>query len=225
MKILYIDQYIVVCEKPSGTLSEGEGENALPTLLSRHLSSVGEKNTSVFPVHRLDKETVGLTVYARSSSCAASLCSAITEGRFKKEYLAVICGTPKDKSGSFNDLLYYDRNRGKSFVVSRERKGVKAASLDYSLIQSVQGLSLVSIQLHTGRTHQIRVQFASRGLPLVGDRRYGAPKNEITSVALCAHKLSFPHPKDGQMLSFVSDVQNIPPWTFFHKTLDNCTEE
>lgn len=221
MKIIYLDKYIVVCEKPSGTLSEGEGENALSTILSQELSKLGEKNTDIFPVHRLDRDTVGVTVYARTAAAAAALSTAITEGKFKKQYLAVICGAPEESQGSFTDLLYYDRKRGKSFVVDRERKGVRSATLDYTVIQAFKEYSLVSISLHTGRTHQIRVQFASRGFPLAGDRRYGAPKSTVTSVALCAHTLSFPHPMTRQTMTFTADKPNCLPWIFFDKILDN----
>lgn len=218
MKILYLDQYIVVCEKPSGTLSEGEGENALPTMLSRKLAELGEKNVAIFPVHRLDRDTVGVTVYARTATAAAALSAAITGGLFKKQYLAVVCGMPEESGGTFTDLLYYDRKRGKSFVVDRDRKGVKSATLDYTLLQTVNGLSLVSVTLHTGRTHQIRIQFASRGLPLAGDRRYGAPKDAAASIALCAHRLSFPHPKTRQTMTFTANIPNCLPWTFFRQS-------
>lgn len=220
MKLLYLDNYIVVCEKPVGTLSEGEGDNCLPTLLSDALSGAGESNTAVFPVHRLDKDTVGVTVYARTPSAAAALSASITGGSFKKQYLAVLCGTPDEPSGTLSDLLYYDRKRGKSFVVDRQRKGVKSAVLDYSLISVSDPYSLVSVRLHTGRTHQIRVQFASRGLPLAGDRRYGAPKDNVPSIALCAHKLTFPHPESGEKMSFTADVPTDFPWNFFDKALD-----
>lgn len=221
MEIIYIDKYVVVCEKPSGTLSEGEGNNSLITLLSHKLSSRGESNTSVFPVHRLDKDTFGITVYARSSASASALSSAITEGRFIKKYFAVLCGEPKEKEGELCDLLYYDRARGKSFVVGKERKGVKTARLKYRLLQTAGDLSLVEVELFTGRTHQIRVQFASRGTPLAGDRRYGAPKTDVLKVALCAYSLTFPHPKSGELLSFRIDAPKTLPWTFFDKILDS----
>lgn len=215
MDILFTDKHIIVCQKPSGTVCEGEGENALPTLLSRHLAEIGEKNTAIFPVHRLDKETVGVCVFARTSAAAAALSAAITEGSFKKEYLAVVCGVPQKSSDTLTDLLYYDRNRGKSFVVDRERNGVKKASLDYELLGGAEGFSLLRIRLHTGRTHQIRVQFASRGLPLAGDRRYGAPKNGVSSLALCANKLSFPHPVSGEPMQFSVSPSSTQPWALF----------
>ncbi len=207
MEILYLDDQIIVCSKPSGVLSEGEGADCLPTLLSEHLSEHGEQNTKIFPVHRLDRETSGVMVFARTSKAAASLCAQITDGEFKKQYLALVHGTPDTPTGAFSDLLYYDRRLGKSFAVDRERKGVKHAELDYEVLSSKGGLTLVRVRLHTGRTHQIRVQFASRGMPLAGDRRYGAPKSNFRRIALHSHTLSFSHPKSGEALTFKSDIE------------------
>ena len=218
MNVLFTDKHIIVCEKPSGTVCEGEGENSLPTLLSRYLADMGEKNTDIFPVHRLDKETVGVCIFARTSASAAALSASITEGSFRKEYLAVACGIPEKTSATLTDLLYYDRSRGKSFIVDRQRGGVKKASLEYELVGVANGFSLLHIRLHTGRTHQIRVQLSSRGLPLAGDRRYGAPKNGITSTALCAHKLSFPHPVSHQEMEFSVSPPCDEPWVWFAKS-------
>ena len=139
----------------------------------------------------------------------------------KKEYLAVVCGVPQERSGSMTDLLFYDRRVGKSFVADRPRKGVKEARLDYTVIESQGKRSLVRILLHTGRTHQIRVQFASRGLPLAGDRRYGAPAGDKT-MALCSHTLTFPHPKTGERMSFcyVPTPAEGSPWAPFAKAIE-----
>lgn len=196
----YLDRDLLVSVKPQGLLSEGEGPDCFPSLLAQALGERGEKDT-ILPVHRLDKETEGLMVYARTPQGAAALSRAIAEGAVKKEYLAVICGTPEQTEGTLRDLLFYDRQRSKSFVVDRSRKGVKEAILDYKTLASREGYSLVRIRLHTGRTHQIRVQFGSRGLPLCGDRRYGAPASEF-SLGLCSVLLAFPHPRNGQPLRF-----------------------
>ncbi len=221
MKIIYKDSQIIVCHKPVGTICEGNEKNSLPVMLEKILEESGEKNTSVFPVHRLDKETVGAVVFARTPSAAAALGKSITEGAFEKIYLAVICGTPDCPSGEFTDLLYYDRSKGKSFVVDRKRNGVRSATLKYQALEVAEGFSLMKIRLMTGRTHQIRVQFSSRGLPLAGDRRYGAPKNSGTSMALCAVSLRFPHPKSGKALEFTAEPPQVFPWTNFNKPLDN----
>ena len=215
MELIYKDKHVVVCIKPVNTLSEGEGESCLPTLLSRLLAEQGESNTDVFPVHRLDKETVGVTVYARTSAAAASLSRSITEGKMKKSYLAVVHGAPLLPEATLDDLLFYDRSKGKSFIVDRMRKGVKTASLSYETLGSAEGLSLMKVALHTGRTHQIRAQLSHIGLPLAGDRRYGAPKSDVSTVALLSHTLSFPHPTTNSPLSFSAPFPKTDPWQLF----------
>lgn len=202
MEILFEDKYIIVVRKESGMLSEGEGESCLPTLIATHLRESGKKDVQVHPVHRLDRETVGATVFALTKEAAASLSEQIQRGSFEKEYLALCHGRPEKEADTLRDLLFYDRKRGKSFAVDRKRAGVKEASLEYTTVSSNGELSLLRIKLHTGRTHQIRVQLASRKHPLAGDRRYGAPKSEFSSVALVAHRLSFDHPKSGERLTF-----------------------
>lgn len=206
--IVYADGQVIVCRKSAGWLSEGEGEQALPTLLARTLGERSEANTAVFPVHRLDRETEGLMVYARTSAAAAALSAAIAEGRLQKEYLAVLCGTPAEPEGELRDLLFYDRRRGKSYVVDRERRGVKEAVLRYRVIRTEGAHTLVWVRLLTGRTHQIRVQFASRGLPLRGDRRYGASKG-AGGLALLACRLRFPHPTTGETMEFEVETENF----------------
>ena len=158
-------------------------------------------------VDRGDYFRTDLACEARTPAAAAALSRSILEGTVKKEYLAILCGIPEVEQGRLTDLLFYDRRRGKSFVVDRPRKGVKEAILDYRILKREQGRALVRVSLLTGRTHQIRVQFASRGLPLVGDRRYGAPA-EGGPLALYACHLRFPHPKTGALLSFDS----TPTW-------------
>lgn len=202
MEIIYKDEHLVVSKKPSGVLSEGESTGAMPALLAAYLEENGEKNVKIYPVHRLDKETEGLMVYARNSKSAASLSASITDGSFKKKYLAVLCGAPEADSGRLEDLLFFDRQRGKTFVVERERRGVKKAILEYTVLKKNDKYTLVSISLLTGRTHQIRAQFASRGTPLVGDRRYGAPKDSGNRLALLSCELSFPHPSTGAPMMF-----------------------
>lgn len=224
MKILYADKYITVCHKDAGELSEGEGHLCLPTLLSKALAYKGEQNTSVYPVHRLDKETSGLIVFARTAEAAATLSKSICEGSFSKEYLAVVHGAVQKETDTLCDLLFYDRNRGKSFVVDRQRAGVKKAVLDYTLVECHDDISLLRIKLHTGRTHQIRVQLSSRSLPIYGDRRYGAPRADIHGIALISYVLSFPHPQDKKTMLFTAELPDTMPWTEFSlsaQALDN----
>ena len=205
MTVLYEDKYIAVAVKPVGVLSEGE----MPALLYEELGTLRAERgeappKAVYPVHRLDKETEGLMIYALDGKAAAELSADISEGRWSKVYRAWLWGMPEKDSGTLCDLLYYDRTRGKSFVVQRERKGVKVASLEYEVIsRSPDGKrTLVQIKFHTGRTHQIRVQFASRGLSLCGDRRYGAPAESGKSLALCSTELGFIHPKTKKEMHF-----------------------
>lgn len=200
LKIYYKDEYVIVCEKEAGLLSEGEGKDCMPYLLAQELIGNGERS-EIFTVHRLDRETSGIMVYARTKESATALSSAIIDGRFEKEYIAEIHGVPETSSGRLEDLLFYDRTKNRSYTVKRMRKGVKDAALEYEVVSSEDGISRVRVKLLTGRTHQIRVQFASRKMPLVGDRKYGAPDTK-RPLALRACMLSFPHPKTAEIMRF-----------------------
>lgn len=201
LDILYYDDYIAVCVKPAGVLSEGDGEGCLPYLLRLALREKGVEATP-FVVHRLDRETRGLTVFALNERSAASLSLSAQNGDMKKIYHALCVGLIEKDGDMLCDLLFYDRRIGKSFVVDRERKGVRSASLKYSVIERYEDRTLLSVELFTGRTHQIRVQFASRGHALCGDRRYGAPASYGNGLCLCAVSLSFTHPKTKERMSF-----------------------
>ena len=206
MKIIYNDNEIAVCLKPAGVLSEGSvGDGSMVGLIAQALGT-----DKVFPVHRLDRETNGLMVYALNERAAAALSRAVAEHRLEKKYIAHVIGKPEPESGEMHDLLYYDRQRNKSFAVKKERRGVKSASLSYETLDFCEetGISRVLVTLHTGRTHQIRVQFASRKLPLCGDRKYGAPAEYGNALRLTSVFLSFPHPKSGERLTFELDEKN-----------------
>ncbi len=201
MKIVYKDKDIIVCVKPFGLLSQADskGNSNAVDILSEMTKS------NIYPVHRLDKTTGGVMVFARNSDSAAKLSAQIAEGKFVKEYLAVVNGRPEREEAILCDLLYFDRAKNKSYVVGRKRTGVKEAKLEYHLLDSKKikekTCSLLKIKLFTGRTHQIRVQFASRGMSLCGDRRYGA-KDDFNNIALWSHSLSFLHPVSNEPLSF-----------------------
>ncbi len=177
----------------------------------------------VYPVHRLDRTTQGVMVYALSEDAARRLSAMIQQGQLEKTYLAVVEGVPEGSQGEYTDLLYFDRRKNKSYVVKRERKGVKQARLQYEVLQTIghegKQISLLRIRLMTGRTHQIRVQFASRKMPLVGDRRYGShiPADHIQ---LCSAKLSFTHPFTGEELSF-----SYEPTDEYFKLFDQISEQ
>ena len=193
MEILYSDSDLAVCIKPVGLNSEAD----VPAVLTEALG--GE----FFTVHRLDINVSGVMVYARNKVAAAELSRAIQSGEMIKEYLARVHGTPPD-SGLLEDLLWKDSNKNKVFVVKRERKGVKKAVLEYITLQQGEN-SLIRIRLHTGRSHQIRVQFASRGFPLLGDHKYGA-RDGYPAPFLFSCKLTFPF--KGKALTF----EATPDW-------------
>lgn len=213
MNIVYNDDNLVLVEKPVGLSSqEVSGGDSLPKRLA-------ESGLPVKPIHRLDRDTGGIMVYARTQKDAAKLSTMIGQhDRFVKEYLAVVTGKPTEDEGTLEDLLYHDVRKNKSFVVKRMRKGVRLARLSYTLLGTItvaEGtFSLVRVRLHTGRTHQIRVQFASRGLPLAGDCRYGGYRG--VCMGLWSHSLSFPHPTTGQVVFGTSEPPwSQPPWRWF----------
>ncbi len=189
MKILFSDDNLIVCLKPVGL----DSEHQLPQVLTE---AVGGE---VFTVHRLDKNVGGVMVYARNKETAAYLSRLIQEGQFVKEYVALTHGAPPD-SGDWQDLLFKDSRKNKVFVVKRQRAGVKAARLEFVRLKD----SLVRIRLHTGRSHQIRVQFASRGYPLVGDHKYGARDSEINPM-LFSCCLTFPYKGKQQKFEYLPD--------------------
>ena len=210
MNILFSDNSILVCIKPSGVLSTDE-PGGMPELLRDALK---EKDADIRSVHRLDRVVGGLMVYARSQAAAASLSRQITDGSFRKEYLAVVHGTPQEMEGTMEDLLFRDSRENKTYVVKRMRKGVRPAALEYSVLARKDGLSLVRIHLLTGRTHQIRAQFSSRSMPLAGDRKYGAA-NDGCEIALWSSRLCFSHPQTGKKLDFSQNPSGGYPWSLF----------
>ena len=206
LTILYEDAHLVICLKPVGVLSEdSEKARCMPALLREHYREQG-KNDYIATVHRLDKIVGGVMVFSRRREVTGKLIAAIAQHEITKEYLAVLRGHPEKAEDTLTDLLFRDASHNKSYVVKRMRKGVREARLSYREIGRTDSLSLVRIQLHTGRTHQIRVQFSSRGLPLLGDIRYGS-KDERCSAALWSCHLALRHPVTGKML----DVTALPP--------------
>ena len=169
IEILYRSHDLLICVKPAGVLSQS-GTSGQKSMISLLESQTGCR---VYPVHRLDREVGGVMVYALSRTAAGNLSQQIQSGQMVKEYLAVTNGIPSQSEGLLTDLLFHDRVRNKTFVVDRKRKGVKEARLMYRVLQTSPSQSLIQVRLLTGRTHQIRVQFASRGTPLSGDGKYG----------------------------------------------------
>ena len=205
MDILYFDDDIVVCVKPAKVLSTDE-PGGLPELLRQELGTQDFRT-----VHRLDRVVSGLMVVARNAQAASELSRQIREDQFKKEYLAVVHGKPEWDIGRFYDLLGRNKARKMTFVAQHEEKDVQPASLRYRVLNSNNGMSRVRIQLETGRTHQIRVQFASRGLPLVGERKY-SELDDPCNIALWSYRLVFTHPKTGKKLTFFQEPPEVYPW-------------
>lgn len=208
MEILHHDRDILVCIKPAGVKSTDE-PGGLPELLREAL---GDPNANLRTVHRLDQAVSGLMVLATRAKAASELSRQMREGEFHKEYLAVIHGSLPE-TGTFKDLLLRNKQERKTYVVDEPGKDVQEAVLDYVRLAEADGLSLVKINLRTGRTHQIRCQFASRGLPLVGDKKYG--RGEDCPIALWSARLAFLHPYTRQPVEFFRQPPAVAPWTKF----------
>ena len=208
MRIVYQDEDIILCVKPPRVLSTDE-PGGVPELLRQAL---GNPKADIRTVHRLDRVVSGLMVLAKNAAAASELSRQIREGEFDKSYLAVLHGVPKDQEALLRDLLLRDKRERKTYVVTEPAKGVQEALLRYQLLSEGEGLSKVAIELLTGRTHQIRAQFSSRGLPLVGDRKYSTLEDDC-EIALWSWQLRFTHPTTGEKLSFELEPPEVYPWT------------
>ena len=207
IEIIFEDSDILVINKPVGILSEDsqKGEKGILTYLQN------ENRKNLHLLHRLDREVGGVMVFAKNKKSASALSTDIANGRFYKSYLAVTDGIPESDDGVYKDLLFKDSKKNRSFVVNRMRKGVREASLEYVVLKKSDKNALVRVLLHTGRTHQIRVQFSSRKTPLTGDGRYGS-KVRACNIALYSHKIAFNHPTTKEQVEFVSnpDFEKYP---------------
>lgn len=218
VEILYSDENLIACVKPAGMLSQGDGKNS-----DNMLSVLREIfKCEVYPVHRLDRNVGGVMVFAKSLKGARSLSEIVSDkSKFLKEYILITEGIC-DKEGVMRDFLYKSKE-GKAYVVKRERKGVKEAVLSYSLLDisndEKSTMSLVKVRLDTGRFHQIRVQFASRKLPLCGDGKYGGRDNNC-EIALWSYRLKFKHPFFDKELDLKSKPENNYPWNLFEEQIE-----
>lgn len=212
IEILYKDRDLLICKKPAGMPSQPDlsGQEDLLTELSKTYKSVRL-------VHRLDTPTGGVMVFGLSQKATAKLCSMVQDhALFCKEYLTVLPKSPENDDGRLCDYLYHDKRTNKSFVVEKARKGSKEAVLEYRVLEKKDdGRTLVLVRLHTGRTHQVRVQFASRGLPLAGDGKYGS-REKCPFIGLWACRLNFPHPITGKEVSVSAKPDGtLAPWDSF----------
>lgn len=208
MEIIYKDKDIVVCVKPPRVLSTDE-PGGMPDLVRMTL---GDEKADVRTVHRLDRVVSGLMVLARSAAAASELSRQIREDSFEKEYLAVVHGCPNESTGTLTDLLLRNKQERKTYVVDHLEKGVQEAILDYQVLNKAEDMARVRIQLRTGRTHQIRAQFSSREMPLVGDRKYSLLEDNC-EIALWSYRLAFTHPTTAQRLEFIKEPPRDYPWT------------
>lgn len=210
MEILYCDNEIVVCVKPQRVLSTDE-PGGVPELVRKEL---GDAKADVRTVHRLDRVVGGLMVLARNGSAASILSEQIRNGSFEKEYCAVVHGTPAESVGRLRDLLVRDKARKMTMVAPEPGKGVQEAILHYQVQAATQEMTFVRIHLETGRTHQIRVQFASRGMPLVGERKYSTLEDDC-EIALWSCRIGFDHPQTGKRMTFSLNPPAVYPWNRF----------
>ena len=209
-RILHKDDLFLVCVKPPRVRSTDE-PGGMPELCR---AALGDPKANVRTVHRLDQVVSGLMVLARTKHAASDLSQQIRDNIFQKEYLAVLHGTPADKSGTLTDLLLRSKAERKTYVVTETAKDVQEAILNYEVLASNTDFSKVRIELVTGRTHQIRCQFSSRDLPLVGDRKYSSYDDDC-EIALWSSTLRFRHPKTGQELTFTAPPPDEFPWNQF----------
>ena len=208
MELIYVDDDILVCLKPARALSTDE-PGGVPDLAREAL---GDPTADVRTVHRLDRVVSGLMVLARNAKAASELSRQIRDDEFEKEYLAVVHGCPKSEAGTLCDLLGRDKARKMTFVAREPAKGVQEAVLDYRVLRTAEDMARIRIALRTGRTHQIRVQFASRGMPLVGERKYST-REDPCEIALWSCRIGFTHPKTGERMEFTHKPPEIYPWT------------
>lgn len=208
--ILYQDPRVLVCLKPPGVASVDQ-PGGVPDLLRGQLGPAG---ACLRTVHRLDQPVGGVMVLARSRMAARLLGAQMEERRFGKEYLAVLSGIPEQGEGRLEDLLGYDRGTRRAYVTRQPGREARPAALCYRTLAVCGGYSLVSVALETGRTHQIRIQFAHRGMPLAGDVKYGGPALEMAGIGLWSHTLSFDHPQTGTRMTF-SALPTGEPWNWF----------
>lgn len=210
LKVLYEDKHLIALVKPYGVLSQGnENTKSLCNDILAYLKDKGE-NAECYVIHRLDKTTGGVMFFAKTKAMASKMSTLIQNGGFHKVYYAVVSGKLEHNTGALADLLYHDKAKNKTYVVKKERKGVKIAKLCYVSHGSAEfqnkDVTKVEVLLLTGRTHQIRVQFASRKHPLVGDRKYGSDIAH-TQIALWSREINFLHPVTSEQIKVTADPE------------------
>ncbi len=220
VNILFEDNHLLVVSKPQNipTQADESKDTDLQNLMKSYLIEKYNKPGDAYLgiVHRLDRPTGGVIVFAKTSKAAERLSEAIKKGDFDKKYLAVTKGIPKVKKQILTNYLLKNTDTNTVHIVPRLTEGAKEARLSYNLLESSGDFSLLDIELYTGRSHQIRVQLAGQGLPILGDVKYGGEKVKGTNLALWAYKLSFEHPVTKSKMVFISYPPETEPWKKFN---------
>lgn len=221
LNVIFEDNHIIVVEKPQNipTQQDDTGDISVLDIVKDYLKIKYKKPGKVFAglVHRLDRPVGGIMVFARTSKGASRLSATIRDREFGKKYLAVVRGDLDNKIGMMRDFLLKDKKNNKTKIVDIKTEGAKEAILDYEVLDKNQDMSLVLINLRTGRSHQIRVQFSSRGAPLYGDVKYGIEENDWRgNIALWSNEISFPHPVSKENMIFKNFPPNEFPWNQFN---------
>lgn len=220
LNILYEDNHIIVVMKPQGVPSCGDesGDDSLLEAVRRYVKVTYNKPGNVYIglVHRLDRPTGGVMVFAKTSKAASRLAEQMRSGDFEKQYLTVLVGSPKEKQGTLVNYLKKNSVNNMVYICTQTTDGAKLASLDYEELEEKGGCSLVRVKLHTGRTHQIRVQMSGIGTPVYGDMRYGGENAKKGGLALWAYSLAFTHPVTKERLRFMAEPPaDVSPWKHF----------
>ncbi len=220
LTILHEDNHIIVVMKPQGLPSCGDesGDDNMLDQVRRYVKEKYNKPGNVYIglIHRLDRPTGGIMVFAKTSKAASRLAEQMRSGDFEKKYLAVLVGVPKEAQGTLVNYLKKNPVNNMVYICTQTTDGAKLASLDYKVLEEKGGYCLAEIKLHTGRTHQIRVQMAGISHPVYGDMRYGGESAKKGNLALWAYSLSFTHPVTKERLRFLLEppAENIP-WKNF----------
>ena len=218
--ILYEDNHIIVTLKPQNvpTCEDESRDKDMLTYIKEYIREKYGKQGNVYLglVHRLDRPTGGVMVYAKSSKAAARLSEQMKSGDFEKKYLAVLADTPREERATLKNYLKKNPINNMVYLAAATTAGAKYAELDYKILETQKGLALAEVRLHTGRSHQIRVQMSSIGCPVYGDMRYGGEKAVKGNLALWAYHLAFSHPVTKERMVFkIQPPKDLSPWTLF----------